>query len=55
MFVKRSINCLGTSVKLILYIKLLISSKDSVYMKYLGNLYNLRTSVLNLLNVIIFK
>jgi len=55
-FCKRSINCLGTNLKLILYINLLISGlKILSILSIWVSLYNLHTLVLNLLNVIILN
>ena len=54
IFVKSSVNCLGTHLNLILYINLLISSlKIQSILSIWVSLYNLHTSELNVLNVII--
>ena len=54
IFVKSSVNCLGTNLNLILYINLLISSlKIRSIVSIWVSLYNIHTLELNLLNVII--
>jgi len=56
IFVKSSVNCLGTNLKLILYINLLISNlKILCILSMWVSLYNLHTLELNLLNVIILN